>query len=386
MQLIVTALTLCAVGLAHLCSAQMACNGVVSGTINSDVTCTGDCVLDAATVNGNVLCSTGTLLAKGGSSVTGNIQADGSVTEIELDDVTVSGAVTIKNADSLIDAIIQPSATLNSVVIENTPASTSVEVSGTLGTLAMTNGGNLVVDDLTTTGGITVSGGGGTIEICGSSIGGILSVTGQNNGEINIDTNIVSCAATDLVGGVTITLGTSVVTIRGANIQNGDIGISDNTGAVTLDQLQVSDMLLQRNSGTLSINDVTTNSDSTIIEHTGDILLSNLVLVGDARIKDVDGSVSLSDSDLSLEDISITLVTEDVTVDNNIDLNLTVEGVEGAVTISDNTITVASVNKNTGGVDISGNTITTLSCSDNTPAPTGSSNTITFPDGQCATL
>ena len=383
MKLIVTALTLYALGLAHLCSAQMACNTVVSGTINSDVTCTGDCVLDAATVNGNVLCSTGTLLAKGGSSVTGNIQADGSVTEIKLNDVTVSGAVEIKNANSLTDVIIQPSATLNSVVIDNTPA--SIEVSGTLGTLAVTNGGDLVVDDLTTTGGITVSGGDGTIEICGSSIGGALSVTEQN-GDINVDTNVVNCAATDLVGGVTITLGTSTITIRGANIQNGDIGISDNTGDVTLDQLQVSDLLLEKNSGTLTIDDVTTNSDSIIIEHTGDVLLSNLVLVGDVSIKNVDGSVSLSDSDLSLEDISITLVTEDVTVDNNIDLNLTVEEVEGAVTISDNTITVASVNKNTGGVDISGNTITTLSCSDNTPAPTGSSNTITSPDGQCATL
>ena len=383
MKLIVTALTLCAVGLAHLCSAQMACNSAVSGTINSDVSCTGDCVLDAATVNGNVLCSTGTLLAKGGSSVTGNIQADGSVTEIQLENVTVSGAVEIKNANSLTDIIIQPSATLNSVVIENTPA--SVEVSGTLGTIEMTDGGDLVVDDLTTTGGVTVSGGDGTIEICGSSIGGALSVTGQN-GDINVDTNIVNCAATDLIGGVTINLGTSAVTIRGANIQNGDIGIIENMGAVTLDQLQVSDLLLEKSSGTLSIDDVTTNSDSTIIEHTGDILLSNLTIGGDVSIKDVDGSVMLTDSNLSLEDVSIILVTEDVTVDNNTDLNLTVEEVEGAVTISDNTIVVASVNKNTGGVDLSGNTITTLSCSDNTPAPTGSSNTITSPDGQCATL
>ena len=250
----------------------------------------------------------------------------------------------------------------------------------------MTDGGDLVVDDLTTTGGITVSGGDGTIEICGSSIGGALSVSGQNNGEINIDTNIVNCGATDLVGGVTIKQGTSAVTIRGANIQNGDIGIIENTGAVILDQLQVSDLLLEKSSGTLSIDDVTTNSDSTIIEHTGDILLSNLTIGGDVSIKDVDGSVMLSDSNLNSEDISILLVTEDVIVDNNTDLNLTVEEVEGAVTISDNTIAVASVNKNTGGVDLSGNTITTLSCSDNTPAPTGSSNTITSPDGQCATL
>ena len=378
---------LSAVGAAHLCSAQLVCNGVVSGIINSDVTCNGDCVLDSATVNGNVLCSTGTLLAKGSSSVSGNIQVDGSVTRIELDAVTVSGAVEIKNANSLNEIIIQQAATLTSVTITNTPA--SIEVSGSLTTIAVTNGGNFVADDLTTSGGVSVSGGNGIIEICGSSIGGVLSVT-EHTGNINIDTNIANCDPTtvvgSLVGGVTIQLGTSAVTIRGANIQNGDIGILQNTGAIVLDQLQVSDLNLEKNMGTLSITGVNTDSDSTIIEHTGDILLTNVAFIGDVIIKDVEGSVVLTDSDISLEDVSITLVTEDVTVDNNIDLNLTVEQVQGAVTITDNTITVAGVNKNTGGVDISGNNITTLSCSDNTPAPTGSGNTIGSPDGQCATL
>ena len=84
-----------------------------------------------------------------------------------------------------------------------------------------------------------------------------LLVTGQT-GDINIDTNITNCDATDLIGGVTIQQGTSAVTIRGANLQDGDIGILLNTGAVTLDQLQVSDLNLEENDGTVSINDVTT--------------------------------------------------------------------------------------------------------------------------------
>ena len=383
MQLVVTAIILSAVGLSHLCSAQLACNGVVSGIVNSDVMCTGDCVLDGATVNGNVLCSTGTLLAKGSSSVTGKIQADGTVTNIELDAVTVSGAVEINNANSLNDVIIQQTATLTSVIINNTPA--SVEVSGSLSTIQMTDGGNLVADDLTTTGGITVSRGNGIIEICGSSIGGVLSVTGRT-GDINIDTNIANCDPTDRIGGVMINLGTSAVTIRGANIQNGDLIIQQNTGAVVLDQLQVSDLNLGKNIGTLSISAVSTNSDLSVTEHTGDIQLTNLAIVGDANIRQVEGSVMLTNSNVNSEDASIVLVSEDVTVDSNSELNLTVEQVEGAVTITDNTITVASVNKNTGGVDITGNTINTLSCTDNTPAPTGSGNTINFPDGQCTTL
>ena len=70
-------------------------------------------------------------------------------------------------------------------------------------------------------------------------------------------------------------LGTSAVTIRGANIQNGDIGILENTGVVMLDQLQVSYLNLEKNNA-LSISTVSTDSDSTIIEYMGDILLSNL--------------------------------------------------------------------------------------------------------------
>ena len=73
MRLSVTAVILSAVGLVHLCSAQLPCNGVVSGTVKSDVMCTGDCVLDGATISGNVLCSTGTLVAKGSTTISGNI-------------------------------------------------------------------------------------------------------------------------------------------------------------------------------------------------------------------------------------------------------------------------------------------------------------------------
>ena len=120
---------LCVVGFTHLCLAQLTCDGIVSGTVNSDVSYTGECILDGATVNGNVLCSTGTLLAKGSSSITGNIQADGTVMDIKLDAVTVSGAVDIKNANSLNQIVIQKTATLTSLVIDNTPASLEVSES-----------------------------------------------------------------------------------------------------------------------------------------------------------------------------------------------------------------------------------------------------------------
>ena len=95
MQLVLTAVVLKAVGVAHLCSAMESYLRI----INSDVTCNGNIVLDGATVNGNMLCSTGTLPAKESLYVSGDIQVDRSVTRIKLDAVTVSGAVEIKNAN-----------------------------------------------------------------------------------------------------------------------------------------------------------------------------------------------------------------------------------------------------------------------------------------------
>ena len=90
------------------------------------------------------------------------------------------------------------------------------------------------------------------------------------------------------------------------------------------------------------------------------------------------------DSDFNLEDVSIILVSNDLLVQNNIDLNLSVQEVGGLVEILNNILTVVNVSKNNGGVEITGNTIESLSCIDNTPAPTGSGNVIQFPDGQCA--
>ena len=383
MQLVITAVIISAVGLAHLCSAQMACNGVLSGIINNDVTCTGDCVLDGATISGNVLCSTGMLLAKGSSSISGNLLVDGAVTRVELDAVTVLGVVEVLNANSLNEIVIQQAATLNSLNVDNSPA--NVDVSGVLNTIELVNAGNLAADDLTTTGGILVKGGSGFIEICGSSIGGGLSVE-EHSGDVNVDATIVSCDPSTITGGIIVQKGSSDVTVRGANLPSGDIIILENTGTIILDQVQVSDLKLTQNTGALSLSTVATDSDVQITGHMGNILLSTLNVSGDANINNVEGMVTLIDSNFNLEDISITLVTQDVTVQNNTNLTLTVEVVDGAVLITQNTITDANVNKNTGGVEISNNNIITLSCSDNTPAPTGSGNNIDSPDGQCATL
>ena len=252
MQAIVTAIILTVAGLSHhISSAQMACNGVISGMVTSDVTCTGGCVLDGATITGSVLCSVGTLVAKGGSSISGNLQVGGSVSRVQLESVTVSGTVDIKDATSLNDVIIEAGAILTSVNINNAP-SASLNVSGLLSSISMVDAGDLLADKLNATGRILVDGGNGAIQICGSTIGGGLMVL-RRDGSISIDTNLPDCGTTTLSGAVSIQTGTSDVTIRGANLQNGDIVIADNSGNVILSQTSVSDIRLERNTGTYSV-------------------------------------------------------------------------------------------------------------------------------------
>ena len=87
--------------LCRCCNAQTSCSGDLTEIINNDVMCTGNCVLAGATVSGNVLCSMGSLVAKDGSLITGNVLISGTVTSAELDDVTVQGDVEVKDAASL---------------------------------------------------------------------------------------------------------------------------------------------------------------------------------------------------------------------------------------------------------------------------------------------
>ena len=370
------------VGWSHLCSAQVQCSGVISGTITSDVICNGDCILDGATVTGNVFCSTGTLVAKGISTVNGDIQLSGTVTRAELVAVTVLGAVQAQSAGSLVELVIGATATLGSVTIDNTPG--DAIVSGTLAGLSLVNSGDLFANGLSTIGTVSVLGGSGIVEFCGSSVGGLLLQ--QRQGDVEINANSPNCAATTLDQGISSSKGTGTVTVIGAILPSGDFTVTEHTGDVTLQTVPaVSDLQLNLNVGFLTICDVVADSDTMITKQVGNVVIENLDTLGDFSVSDVTGTVTVKDSDFNLEGISVVLVSGAVTVQNNIDLSLTVEQIGGLVEIVNNLVTSGSVNKNTGGVTFINNSFETLSCTDNNPAPTGSGNSITLPDGQCAT-
>ena len=364
---IVVAIALIVTQCSHDCSAVVFCSSQLTGTINDNVECSGACTLNGATVNGDVICPTGSLVVNGDATVTGKISLSGSVTAAEIDTATANGALEVTSAGSL-DEVVIKSATLGSVSFLNTDT-------------------DLSADGLTTTT-VTVTGGNAVVELCGSSISGLVSVL-EHTGNVVVDSTPANCAATTLSGGLSAAKGSGSVTVKGATIQSGDFVVLEYTGGdVTLEDATVSDLTLTKNTGSLSVINVNVDSDTSVTSQDGNVVLRDFATLGDVTIISLlDGDVTLEDSDLGSEDITISNAN-DVTIRNNVDLNAVVQENDGLVKIVDNVSPtgVFAVNKNTGGVEIDGNTLSSLACTDNNPAPTGSDNTVTTATGQCSTL
>ena len=365
------------------CSAQTACNGVLTGIFNNGVICVGgnDCTLNGATVLGDVVCSSGTLMVIGNSLITGNVLLSGQVTRAELDAVTVFGAVQVTDAGALDELVITEMADVGSVTVNNAP-NTIVRVSGELQGLDLSNSGDLIANNLMTNASVSVKDGVGLISVCGSFLGGLL--VEQHTGNIEINANTANCGPTTLDGGFNANKGSGQVNIIGASLPSGDFIISEHTGDVIVQDIPiVSDIKSEKNTGSITISDLSADSDVIIVEQIGEVLLAEISTNGDFSVNNVDGGVVLQDSMFDLEVVSISLVTEAVTILRNSNLSLTAEEIDGEVTVTGNTVTTGNINKNTGGVVITNNTFVTLSCADNIPAPNGSGNTINFGDGQC---
>ena len=304
----------------HCCNAETtSCDGTITGpgAIIGDVECANDCVLYEATVTGNVTCTIGSLVAKGDSTIAGNVFVSGAVRRIVLDDVTVLGDVEVTNATSLTKLVITKTATVNgSVSVQNTPG--NVYISGSIANLVLVNSGNLFAHRLTITNalgadhGISVVGGNGVVQISGSRVEGGLSVQ-QHDGDIKIYGTLF---------------------LRGTNP---DFVVVDHTGDVKLVTAQLSDVDVMNVQGYVALDGVSIDSDVNIDKVTGNLLLKKLIIVaddtmianisGNVAVKDtifdvrnkvdivsVTGNVAVEDSDFSFSDLAIINVASNVAV------------------------------------------------------------------------
>ena len=281
------------------CFAQVACNELLVGTITDSIACSGACTLEGATVSGDVLCSTGSLVARGNTVINGNVMASGLVTRVELDAVNVLGSVTVIGASLLTEVVIMQAATLRSVKIENTPG--NAVVAGSLTGLELIGSGNLFAANLSTLAIISISGGNGIIELCESLIGG-LSVD-EHVGDIEINANNENCSPTMFLGGLTVNKGSGRVRVIGANLPSGDFLVTEYSGDVTLQETQVSDVLVANTVGLLTLIDVLTDSDMSVSSQMGDVVLERVDVSGDKILEKNDGFLDVrslrSDGDLN---------------------------------------------------------------------------------------
>ncbi len=332
------------------------------------------CILDGATVNGSVFVSSGgTLTATGGTEVFGRIQVD-SGGNIDLSDVTVLGSVTLKESN---DVTVGSTTNIGSLKLEKSGA---IVASGTIASIESkdSTGINLIGATIFP-GSVSMKFANGSLVICGSTIEGVVNVV-STTGHVLAE---ASCGASTIDGSVAVEKGTGNVRFVGATLAAGDLNVIEQTGEVLVEDTSLSDLKVNKVTGNITLQNVITDSDTTIANNGGDVTINESMLGSDVGITS-NGAVTITDNNFSLEDVMISNNSGPVFFDGNVNLSLRIIENIG-VTVSGNTFTDAEVSKNIGGVSIEGNTGEKLNCSDNSLAPTGSGNTITeLTDGQCA--
>ena len=391
----------------HCCNAETTlCDGTIYGKIIGDVECANDCVLYEATVTGNVTCTTGSLVAKGDSSIAGNVHVSGAVTRIVLVDVTVLGDVEVINAMSLTKLVLKKAATVKgSVSVRNTAG--NIFVSGSIANLVVVDSGNLFASRLTTTNalgadhGISVLRGNGVVQISRSRVGGGLSVEEHdgdikiystilrrgtnpgfivvaNNGDVKLFRALVNEVEVDRVRGNLVLYGVRI---------NGNVNIDTVEGIILKKLIIVADFISITTvvNANVAVKDSFFNvKNDMIIDHrfSGNVTVedSNFNVLGVWCIRNVDGNVTVKDSKFN--------GPGDFSIDSNVDGNVVVKdnefNVDEVFKIVNNRVDNLIINNNTGGVVISENTIINLVCTNNMPPPDVSdSNTIGSSSGQC---
>ncbi len=371
------------------------CDGESLDGLYADVIVKGaGCTLDGATVFGSVNVESGNLDTLNGTEIQGRVEAKdagdvslaatrvfGDVRLEKSGDLTVAdsetGGISLKDSG---DAIVGALAMTDELILESSGDAT---VFGAIAGVVSKNSGSVTLSDATVfPGGVFVSEaclsapcGSSAVSVSGGSIKGSI-IVGKSTGDVRVQNAVLDTS--DLI----------VVELTGSVVVGGaDAGVT------------LSDVNVEKSKGSITLTNVTTDSDVKIIENPeGHVSIAGSTVGSDVRIFG-NQMVSLTGNSFSGEDL---LVNKNgpVTIDSNCDMRLTVTE-NGPVTLTNNRdpdpadpndgcvsgfgFSDADVSKNQGGVMITNNTGEGLYCSDNDPAPTpNNTNTITFSDGQCA--
>ncbi len=311
--------------------------------------------------------------------ILGDIQAFGAG-NIVVNAGSVTGGISVLSSGNV---VVGAPATVGSV---NVMSSGAVTVRGSTGTLNVGMSGAVNLNGANVPFGVLIDSNTAATTICGSTIGGISQQMTGGGLLIGVGSATVPCATSQVLGAVLVSKGTGAVRIRNAVLDAADVLVSENVGNVELLNVSVSDVGFNLITGSVSLTNVRTDSDSSIEGTTASVVLTNCSFQGDVKII-TDQAVTLTGNDFNLEDTLISGGTGTLTLRNNINLGISITE-RGTVNFIGNIFTQAIISKS-GNLVIRQNTGLLLDCVDNlsVAAATGlNANTIDVTLGQCAQL
>ncbi len=383
MGLIANTLTVAIIStLARATVAQVTCQGVLDnpGVIESDVFVEGGfCTIRNVNITGSVFVSEGGMLL-----TSGKVLISGSLTASMSKDITlrgrlqVNGGVFVSDSDATI--IVGANANVGTVDIHG---GATLIARGTMSSVNAIRSGKVKISGgRITGGGVFREGGDGDLVICGATVRGGISLK-EMNGNLEAVSR-ANCEPSILLGAVIVEKGNGNVRIIGNTLSSGDLIVVEQEGNIVVRNATLSDLNLNRVKGNIVLDQVTADSDASITETTGTVMMSRSKLDGDFSLSE-NGAVEITNNNFGLEFVKIEN-SGSVTVTGNSDFSISLIENEG-VTFRNNNARFAEISKNFDGVTISENTLGSISCSDNVPAPSGNGNMITGPaTGQCASL
>jgi hypothetical protein len=371
----------------------VSCSGTLTGNYDEvTVPTSGACTLRGATVRGSVFVSNAAeFTATGSTTIFGNVEASGAE-KVTLQNVVISGGFTAENTNIVRTG---QAATVTSIQLNHV---NSANIGGVINSFGMKDTGSVTFSNATISSAVSSEFSRGNVRLCGSTLLdgiSILSGTGHFTAVTTAD-----CPASSINGTISLQKGFGNMIITGASVENADLLVLDQQGFVKLTGITLSDVNVERITGTVDLIQVQTDSDVKFSE-TGHVSLLSAEIGSDISANHV-ASFSMKKSSSSSEVLSIFNVDGQVHISETCDVNLNItEG--GAVTLHNNSEVAAvaagatcngdglglesvEITKNAGAISVTNSTGESLTCADNTLTPSGGGNSFGFASGQCAAI
>lgn len=327
---------------------------------------------------------TGSIQVTAGSSLTtvGPVRVFGTITATDSASIDLGGKLTVSGGFSATNVQgfvkVGPNADIGSAMLSNVK---TFILQGKTALLSSSGPGDVIINGgAITGGGLRRSMTTGALTLCGATIAGGVSL-GQVIGDF---TSVATrtCLPSSISGTISVGKGKGDVRIAGGMLTGADVLVSEQEGNIHINNARVSDLSMNNIIGTITLDNIVTDSDGIISGVAGKIILSKSSFGGDLAVNG-NGAVSVTGNNFGNEVVSFSGNKGPVDIVGNTDMSAIVTENTG-LTFSNNKVTTAEISKNLGAPTVQDSSFTSVSCADNTPTLIARRNTATFATGQCA--